>query len=367
MGDPHGYRDLSSLGGELIEMRLIHRPEGLRLGPLSEKNQAINNNEVNNMKRVLLGVLSVLYFSVAAGADDKITISVSGSYSMIFLSAGIAQKRGFFKQEGLDADILVMRPATSIAALSSGDIDYTMLTGSVIRAAIAGFPFKVVAGFVNSSPHALLGRPEFKSVKDLKGRTVGVGNFGSATHVLARMIIKHFGIDPDKETQIIALGGDAARLAGLQKGLADAAMTSPPWDFEGKKMGYVILARAYEFLNYPLSGLGVHARKLQQKPGEVKRVIKTLIKASRFIRENRNESIQVLAEWGKVPKEHALASYDSTVKVVSMDGTIPGDGLRLLMDESRKETKVAREVSVNEVTDFALLLEAQRELGVKKP
>ena len=130
---------------------------------------------------------------------------------MIFLSAGIAQKRGFFKQEGLDAEILVMRPSTSIAALSSGDIDYTMLTGSVTRAAIAGFPLKVVAGFVNSSPHALLGRPEFKSVKDLKGRRVGVGTFGTATHVLARMIIKHFGIDIDKETQVIALGGDAAR------------------------------------------------------------------------------------------------------------------------------------------------------------
>ncbi len=319
------------------------------------------------MKKVLWGIMSLLLSTVAAAAEDKITISVSGSYSMVFLSAGVAQKKGFFKQEGLDAEILVMRPGTSIAALSNGDIDYTMLTGSVIRAAIAGFPLRVVAGFVNSSPHALLGRQDIKSVKDLKGRTVGVGNFGSATHVLARMIVKHAGIDIDKEIRFVALGGDASRLAGLQKGLVDAAMTSPPYDFEGKKMGYVILARAYEYVNYPLSGLGVNVKRLQQKPTEVKKVIKALIKASRFVRENRNESVQILADWGKVPHEHALASYDSTVKVVGMDGTIPADGLQLLIEESRREGRVAREVSVNEVTDFTLLHEAQRELGVTKP
>ncbi len=98
----------------------------------------------------------------------------------------------------------------------------------------------------------------------------------------------------------------------------------------------------------------------------MKKVIKALIKASRFIRENRNESVQVLADWGKVPHEHALASYDSTVKVVSTDGTIPPDGLDLLIEESRKEGRVTREVSANEVTDFTLLHEAQRELGIKK-
>ena len=319
------------------------------------------------MRRMLCGILSLLFSSVAAVADDKITISVSGSYSMIFLSAGVAQKKGFFKQEGLDAEILVMRPATSLAALSNGDLDYTMLTGSVIRAAIAGFPVKVVAGFVNSSPHALVSRSEFKSVKDLKGRTIGVGNFGSATHVLARIMIKHSGIDIDKEIRFVALGGDAGRLAGLQTGLVDAAMASPPWDFEAKKMGYVVLARAYEYLNYPLSGLGVNVKRLQQKPAEVKKVIKALIKGSRFIRENRNESIHILADWGKVPQEHALASYDSTVKVVSMDGSIPGDGLHLLIDESRRGARVTREISVNEVTDFTLLHEAQRDLGIKKP
>ena len=71
---------------------------------------------------------------VESHAAEKIRISVSGGYNMIFLSSGVAQYRGFFKDEGLDADIVVMGAAPSIAALTNGDIDYTLLTGTVIRA-----------------------------------------------------------------------------------------------------------------------------------------------------------------------------------------------------------------------------------------
>jgi ABC-type nitrate/sulfonate/bicarbonate transport system substrate-binding protein len=99
--------------------------------------------KVRSLMMVGAFLIFFLVLSVSARlaqAAEKIRISVSGSYNMIFLSAGVAQKKGFFQEEGLDADIVVMRAATSIAALASGDIDYTMLTGSVIRAAIRGLP-----------------------------------------------------------------------------------------------------------------------------------------------------------------------------------------------------------------------------------
>ena len=137
----------------------------------------------------LICLLAFLLPSSRVQAAEKIRISVSGSYNMIFLSAGVAQYKGFFKDEGLDADIVVMGAATSIAALSNGDIDCTLLTGSVIRAAIRGLPVRLVAGLLTSSPHVLLARQEIKSIKELRGKKVGLGAFGDATHVLARAII----------------------------------------------------------------------------------------------------------------------------------------------------------------------------------
>jgi NitT/TauT family transport system substrate-binding protein len=284
---------------------------------------------------------------------------------MIFLSSGVAQHRGFFKDEGLDADIVVMGAAPSIAALTNGDIDFTLLNGTVIRAAIRGLPVRLVAGLMTSSPHVLLARPEIKSVKELTGKKVGLAGFGDATHVLARIILSRNGVDPDKEIQFVPFGPDSGRFAGLQQKLADAVVTSPPWDFEGNKIGYNILARAYEYLNYPLSGVGVNVRSIQQNRDQVKRATRALIRASRFIRDHREEAVKILIAWGKAKPEHAYASYDATVKVISPDGGIPEDGLKFLVEQAKRDVKITREIPMGEIADFGILREIQKEIGLR--
>lgn len=313
----------------------------------------------------VLSFLSVFVSPAETPAAEKIRMSVSGSYNMIFLAAGVAQHRGFFKDEGLDADIVVMSAPASLAALSNGDIDYTLLTGSVIRAAIRGLPVRIVAGLMSSSAHVFLARPEIKTIKELSGKKIGLAGFGDATHVLARIILAKHGIDPDKEVQFIGLGSDSGRFNALQQNLADMVVTSPPWDFEGKKLGYNILTRAYEHVNYPLAGVGVNQKSLQTNRAQVKRVIKSLVRANRFMRENREESVKILVAWGKGKPEHAYASYDSTVKVISPDGSIPDDGLKILIDQAKRDVKVTRDVPLGEIADFTLLREVQKELGLR--
>jgi NitT/TauT family transport system substrate-binding protein len=310
-------------------------------------------------------LLAILIGCVESHAPEKIRISVSAGYNMIFLPAGVAQHKGFFKDEGLDADIVVMGATPSIAALSNGDIDFTLLTGTVIRAAIRGLPVRLVAGLMTSSPHVLLARPEIKSIKELIGKKVGLASFGDATQVLARIILARNGVDPDKEVQFVPLGPDSGRFAGLQQKLADAVVTSPPWDFEGKKAGYNVLARAYEYLNYPLSGVGLNAKSIQQNRDQVKRATRALIKASRFIRDNRDEAVKILMAWGKAKPEHAFASYDATVKVISYDGGIPEDGLKLLIEQAKRDSKITRDIALSEIADFGILREIQKELGLR--
>lgn len=304
-------------------------------------------------------------FAPAGAAAERIRMSVSGSYNMIFLAAGVAHHKGFFKDEGLEADIVVMSAPASLAALSNGDIDYTLLTGSVIRGAIRGLPMRIAAGLMTSSAHVFLARPDIKTMKDLAGKRIGLAGFGDATHVLARMILSKHGIDPEKDVQFIGLGSDSGRFNALQQNLADMVVTSPPWDFEGKKLGYNILARAYEHVNYPLAGLGVNLKALQSNRGQVKRVIKALVRANRFMRDNREESVKILVAWGKGKPEHAYASYDSTVKVISPDGSIPEDGLKLLIDQAKRDLKVTKDIPLNDIVDFGPLREVQKELGLR--
>ena len=316
------------------------------------------------MRKAILALVFFLAFHSPLQAEDKIRVSIS-SLDVAFLTGGVALKRGFFKEEGIDAELIRMNANVSITALVNGDIDYTLIFGSVVRATVRGFPLRVVAGFLDSSTHTLIARPEFKSVKDLKGRTLGVSSFGATADVAARMMIRHFGVDPEKEMKIVALGPDRARFAALQEGVVDVAVISPPADSEGKKLGFNVLARAYELFSFPFIGLGANVKKIKERPDEVKRAVRALIKANRYIRQNRDGAIQVMMEWGRTDRESATATYDSTWKVFNLDGNIPEDGLRLVIDQAKEALKITREVSPNEIADLTLLREAQRELGIK--
>ena len=315
------------------------------------------------MRKTFLPVIFFLAVHSAVQAEDRIRISIS-SIDVSFFTGAVALKREFFKDEGLSAELIRMNANVSITALAGGDTDYTLIFGSVVRAALLGFPLRVVASFMDSSTHTLIAQPEYKAVKDLKGRVLGVSTFGSTSDVVARMMIKHFGIDPEKEMKIVALGLERARFAALKEKVVDVAVISPPADSEGKKLGFNVLARAYELFNFPFIGLGTNTNKIKARPDEVKRTIKALIKANRYIRQNRDGAIQVLMEWGRIGRENATASYDSTARVFNSDGNIPEDGLRLVIDQAKQALKITREVSPGEVSDLSLLREAQKELGI---
>ena len=319
------------------------------------------------MRRIccLLVGIFIAWHQPLHGAD-KTRIAVT-NFNMSFLSAGVAVQRGFFKDEGLDVEVIRMNVPTTITALMTGDIGYTLIFGSVVRAALRGMPLRAVASLLDSPTHALIARPEYKSVKELKGKTVGIGNFGGTDEVVGRLMFKNLGVDSEKELKFIALGADRARLAALKEGLVDVAVIAPPGDALGKQMGFNVLARAYEVFSFPFIGIGTSVKSIKERPVDVKKVVKALVRANRYVREDREGAVRVLVEWGRVEREHAVASYDSTWKVFSPDGTIPPEGLRLVLDQAKVELKLTRDIPLSEVIDLAPLHDAQRELGIRKP
>ena len=179
-------------------------------------------------------------------------------------------------------------------------------------------------------------------------------------------MFKHFGLDPDKEIKFLPLGTNERRFSAMKQGLTAATMGSPPSDFLGKKMGFVVLARAHELFSYPTSGIVTSVKKINEKPDEVKRVIKAGIKANRYIRQNRESTIQLMIEWSKIEKEMATAGYESVSKLFNDDGSVPEKGLLLVIEELKRLGKVEREIFPHDVADLSILREAQKELGITK-
>ena len=142
-------------------------------------------------------------------------------------------------------------------------------------------------------------------------------------------------------------------------------MISPPADAQMEKQGYKILARAYELFSFPYLGLGTHTRKMKDKPDEIRRAIKATIRANRFIRARREEAVRTLVDWAKVEPDFAYASYDALRNLFNIDGGVPDDGLKLVIDQAWRNAKVMREISAAEVADLRFLQQAQAELGIK--
>ncbi len=316
------------------------------------------------MKKIFLALLAVFVLRPSVDAADKIRIGFPDLAAQ-FLPLPLGEVKGFFHEEGLQAEFISIRPAISSAALIEGEIDYDAVIGNGIAAAIRGLPVKILAAYVPATPMALIARPEFKSVPELRGKTIGLNTYGGALESIARLMFKHFGLDPDRDAKFLPTGTVDSRFAAMQQNLTAATLGSPPIDFLGRKLGFVVLARAHELFSFPASGLVASVKKIKEKPDEVKRVIKAGVKANRYIRQNREGTIQFMAAWLKIDKEIAAVTYDSVVKAYNDDGGVPESGLRLVIEEAKRVGKVEREILITEVADLTILREAQKELAVK--
>jgi len=314
------------------------------------------------MSKIFFALLAVFLLYTPLQAADKIRIAMPADAGHFTLP--LAQKRGFLQEEGFDAEIVTISGPVANIALASGEIDYFTGFGSAMRAMLQGsLPARIVACFRPSPHFVIVGRPELKSVKDLKGKTFG-SNLGGGPDLVARLIIKHFGMDPDRDVKFTRGQNDTA-LARMQQGLMDATVLPVPRDYQAVKLGFNVLARAEDLFTYPISGVVANTKKIKERPDEIRRLIKAGIKANRYMRANRDGTIEVLMSTYRLDKEPATALYNSFVKGFNDDGSLPEDGLRRLIEDTKTVTKVDREIVQSDVADLSILRQVQREMGIK--
>ena len=297
-----------------------------------------------------------------AAYAQKITIAVSNP-DMSFLSGGVAKYKGFFKEEGLDAEVVQIAANVSIAALAGGNVDYNLILQSVVTGNLRGMPIKVAGILIERPNHVLVVNPKIARFADLKGRKIAISSFGSATDILARLTVEHFKLNPSKDVQFVAAGSSSGRLAQLESGLVDAALVSPPSDQVAESRGFKSLVRTGDILLFPVNGVGLHEQKLKNNRAEVKKVLRALLKANRFILDDRKGAIDILQKWGRTSLSLAEQGYASSVSNYSRNLLAPRDALEKVIESTKLNINLKREVSLNDVFDFSLVREILKEMG----
>ncbi len=189
------------------------------------------------MTKIFALLFGIFLLSASAQAADKIRIGVPPAGGHITFP--LAQKRGFLKDEGVEAEIIRIAGGVATAALVNDEINYFTGVTFPVRAAIQGLPIRIVACYLPAPPFVLIARPEIKSVQELKGKTMGVAEIGQGPDVIGRMILKQSGLDPDKDVKFIRSGGSEGRLAAMNQGLIVATAVPVPWVSTPKRWAFM--------------------------------------------------------------------------------------------------------------------------------
>lgn len=305
---------------------------------------------------LFVALILVLPFAAAAQESrtaEKIRIAYAAN-NVGFLHMFIANDRGFYKANGLEPELIQVRPPVAIAALLSGSVDYIELFGSTVRFAAQGAPIRAVSMAIGAPFFSLAARPEFKSVKDLKGGIIGVTAIGGTNYVSTRMLLEHYGLDPDRDVKLLAIGDHNSLFQALKIGRVQAVTINPPFSVLLRRDGFPLLANAANVVSFPFAGLGTTVKKLNETQSQVRKVLKAEAEALRYIRNNPEGTIELISKRFVIEKAVAAESYRLVVDAFTYEGRISRAGVQKLLDAGREDGSITKPATIDQVANFLL-------------
>jgi NitT/TauT family transport system substrate-binding protein len=329
-----------------------------------------NSSEVKEMRMtvgqwrgwtgIVIGVAVLLGPWPAAQAQtQKIRISLS-SRSNTNTSYYVAQARGIFRDEGLEVEFVQINPRLGAMAVLNGDVTFTTSFVSTFRGVVQGLPMKTVFILLKKGLYYWMVRPEIiKDVQELKGKKLGVTAINGGDHIIGRELLRMKGIDPNS-VQAIAVGDPSLRFQAVVTGIVQAVSVPPPYDVQLQNMGLKAVSGPPE-IGVPSSGLFAADRVIKENPQVLRRTIRALLKANRFLEANREETLRIMSQYVPQKLDLAARSYDVELKTLAKDGTMTDAEI-----EGQMERLADKKRPLDEVRDFSFARAAWKELEAGK-
>jgi NitT/TauT family transport system substrate-binding protein len=320
------------------------------------------------MKSILVifavAAIAVSFFPGTVLADEKVTLALPGQ-SMGYLPLKVAVHRNFFKEEGIDIETPRLMPNLAHNALMSGQVDYHGLADSALALAARGAEVKVIFYGLDRPMYFLLSRDDVESVKQLKGKKVAISRYGGTSDLSARLVLQHFGVNPDGEAAILQIGSESSRIAALKSKSVDAAIVTVPNIIKLRGHGFNELAYVGDIVEFASNGYTTTEQRIRERPDEVKKVLRAIYRGLRYVKDNRDGTIDVIKREWKIDDQVASQSYDAIVKALNDDGIIGEKQLKVHFDLIREKHKDVTDIPIDKVVDFSLLKEVRSEMGSK--
>ena len=317
------------------------------------------------LKKTVIGALAGLLTCASSSEARDVAIGYSGR-TIAEMPYAWASKKGYFKEHNLDVKMIYMSTSIAAKGLMSGDVDYSAAMGGALRAAIAGAPLVGVYSMFKAQMY-LVAVSRYKQVADLKGKTLGISVFGGAYDLAARTILKHHGLDPEKQVTLLQIGDSRTLYGALSAGTIDSAILGPPYDIKAELDGNNRLFDSSEIFDMPFSGLATSKKKLQQERAEVKAIIRGLERIRRYIVANRVETEAFVRQFLNLNEKEARLSVAQMVKSFRDSGRTTDDAVVDFIDTTLRSTRQkSAGIKPNDIVDWSVTGEVVRELDQAK-
>jgi ABC-type nitrate/sulfonate/bicarbonate transport system substrate-binding protein len=255
----------------------------------------------------------------------------------------------------MDVELIQMAGPLPIAALASGEIDYLTGYTTGIVATGQGAPLKGIMISLRKPPFYLIAEPNIQRPADLAGKRIGVDRIGSLQHLVARLMLKHKGVDPDKAI-FTQTGSVSNTVTSLGQGAVSAAILSGPHNVIMAQKGFRSIGAADELpTHFPTSGLVVNETKLKSDAPRIKNVIRVMLDATAFCRKEKNWVVNYIKDRWKLEPKTAETVYDQWLSILTPDGKISVKDMQEYFDLAYSQKQIPAAINVAAVTDYSLL------------
>jgi ABC-type nitrate/sulfonate/bicarbonate transport system substrate-binding protein len=332
----------------------------------------MKNLGIKHSRSLALGVFFMSITLPSVLAAEKVR-TITPRATLNYLSVPVAEVKGFFRDENLENETIVIPGTTAIAALVSGEVDYSGAGGSGMRAALRGAPIKAIMFQTEKVTWYLLTAPEIRKISDLKGKRIAVGTIGDTQDTLLTMLVERNGLSARDVTRVaMPSRNTVTTFLSLKSGAVQAAVVNGDEALLGEKEGLNTLAFIGDLFPYPFQGFLTTDKKIAEKPGEVKRWLRAMMRALMLIREKPEEAADIARKkipLGNITQSMLVESVRLFAKALpeGVPGLPSPQGIKNVIEfDVKAPLKIKEDVAPEKFLSLRLAAEVKAELEAKR-
>lgn len=314
-------------------------------------------------------LLGIVFSGLPSRAQEPVKLRASVvAKTFGFAPLWVASKRGFFNQQNLDVEILLIRGSdVSTQALAGGSLQISGASSDAPIAAIErGLDMVIIGGIINGLSQSIMAGKNYKTYEDLRGATLGANSLTAGTAFAFRRVLKAKGLEYPRDYNLINVGGTPQALAALASGQIAAAPLSLPVNFVAEEQGFNTIGRFIDVIpHYQLSVYSVMRPWAEKNRSVVVRFMKSIALACRWIYGNKEATAELLAKEMGLKRDYARKGWDFYTEkgLWNPRGDVTLEGLGIVAQIYAEQNQLKSPPNVAKFVDQSYLRTALKELG----